>query len=90
MDSIKKSLNCNLNVLETFPGNVLAGSTYFHPIYKETTLPLVSAAHATLKGTGLVHTAPAHGPEDFLVALENKIPVVTNSNYFSQVFCGKK
>ncbi|EDW41671.1 GM25585 [Drosophila sechellia] len=27
------------------------------------------------KGTGLVHTAPAHGPEDFLVSLTQKIPV---------------
>lgn len=27
-------------------------------------------------GTGLVHTAPAHGPEDFLLALEYNIPVV--------------
>uniref|UniRef100_A0A034VJ05 Isoleucine--tRNA ligase, mitochondrial n=1 Tax=Bactrocera dorsalis TaxID=27457 RepID=A0A034VJ05_BACDO len=36
-----------------------------------------AAAHVQdSKGTGLVHTAPAHGPEDFLVGLENKLPVI--------------
>lgn len=33
-------------------------------------------------GTGLVHTAPAHGPDDFLVALENNIRIVNNSFMF--------
>lgn len=65
---------------------MLAGGTYFHPIYTENTPPLLPAAHATLKGTGLVHIAPAHGPEDFLVALENKIPVVTKANCLHDMF----
>lgn len=76
LDSISAKLNCNLRILKTFSGQQLENSTYFHPIDKEKALPLLPAAHATLKGTGLVHTAPAHGPEDFLVALENKLPVV--------------
>lgn len=76
LDSLSVKLKCNLRVLETISGKQLENSTYFHPIYKEKVLPLLPAAHATLKGTGLVHTAPAHGPEDFLVALENKLPMV--------------
>jgi isoleucyl-tRNA synthetase len=28
------------------------------------------------KGTGLVHIAPAHGQEDFLIGLENNLSVV--------------
>jgi len=30
----------------------------------------------TDKGTGLIHTAPAYGHEDFLIALKHKIPIV--------------
>lgn len=59
-----------------FLGQVLADVKYYHPIYKNRILPFLAATHTSLKGTGLVHTAPAHGPEDFLVALENKISVV--------------
>jgi len=43
-------------------------------------LPLVAASHVTVaKGTGLVHTAPAHGAEDFQVALQRQLPMVTSS-----------
>ena len=28
------------------------------------------------KGTGFVHTAPAHGQDDFLVALKHQMPIV--------------
>lgn len=52
---------------------------YFHPITKER-LPFLPGQHVTTNvGTGLVHTAPAHGPEDFLIAIENNIPVVSQS-----------
>ena len=48
-----------------------------HPI-TNVTLPFVSGSHVNYEqGTGLVHTAPAHGQEDFLVALENNISVVS-------------
>lgn len=58
-------------------GKELEGSTYFHPFTKQK-CPLLAASHVTTNaGTGLVHTAPAHGPEDFLVALKNKIPIVS-------------
>ncbi|XP_048001194.1 isoleucine--tRNA ligase, mitochondrial isoform X1 [Leguminivora glycinivorella] len=43
------------------------------------TLPLALLAHVSAaRGTGLVHTAPAHGPDDFLVGLEHNIPVECN------------
>ncbi|KPJ08098.1 Isoleucyl-tRNA synthetase [Papilio machaon] len=42
-------------------------------------LPFLEASHVTEgKGTGLVHTAPAHGPDDFLVALKNNMTVECN------------
>ncbi|XP_076680378.1 isoleucyl-tRNA synthetase, mitochondrial [Andrena cerasifolii] len=58
-------------------GKELEGTTYFHPL-NGTKLPFLAARHVTMNlGTGLVHTAPAHGQEDFLVAIENNIPVLS-------------
>ena len=46
-----------------------------HPFY-DRIVPIVLGDHVTLdSGTGLVHTAPAHGVEDFAVGLRYKLPV---------------
>uniref|UniRef100_A0A034VDZ8 isoleucine--tRNA ligase n=2 Tax=Bactrocera dorsalis TaxID=27457 RepID=A0A034VDZ8_BACDO len=65
-------------VVKTFKGAELSNCAYQHPLFPEqNNLPFFAAAHVQdSKGTGLVHTAPAHGPEDFLVGLENKLPVI--------------
>lgn len=63
--------------LSFFSGEYLIDAKYSHPI-TGITLPFLPGNHVnTEQGTGLVHTAPAHGKEDFLVALENKIPIVS-------------
>src|SRR4029078_7053544 len=42
-----------------------------HPIYADKTIPLIFGDHVTLDtGTGAVHTAPAHGLDDYLIGLE--------------------
>ncbi|XP_046813082.1 isoleucine--tRNA ligase, mitochondrial isoform X4 [Vespa crabro] len=67
----------HLKPIMTINGNELSGAKYLHPITKET-LPFLPGKHVTMNlGTGLVHTAPAHGPEDFLLALEYNIPVLS-------------
>lgn len=59
-------------------GQELGEAKYLHPITKQS-LPFVPGHHVTTNvGTGLVHTAPAHGPEDFLIAIENNISVVSH------------
>jgi isoleucyl-tRNA synthetase len=46
-----------------------------HPFF-DRVVPLVVAEHVTLDaGTGLVHTAPAHGAEDYEVGLKYGLPV---------------
>lgn len=64
-------------VVQTLKGSSLGDLTYNHLIDKEQgDLPFYDASHVQdSKGTGLVHTAPAHGPDDFLVSLARKIPV---------------
>lgn len=58
-------------------GSDLAGAKYAQPI-TGISLPFLPGSHVNVEqGTGLVHTAPAHGKDDFLVALDNKISVVS-------------
>ena len=62
-------------IAATFKGAALEGQLFHHPFY-ERKVPVILGDHVTLDaGTGLVHTAPAHGLEDFLVASRYKLPV---------------
>lgn len=62
-------------------GADLTGSKYRQPIDgTEADLPLLAADHVQAnKGTGLVHTAPAHGPDDFLVGLKHRLILVSHT-----------
>lgn len=52
--------------------------TYHHPIDRATELPFLIGDHVTSDvGTGLVHTAPSHGFDDYLVCIDAKIPIVS-------------
>lgn len=65
------------------PSADLDSCTYFHPIDKTTELPFLNGNHVTSDvGTGLVHTAPSHGFDDYLVCLGEKIPTVSLCNAF--------
>ncbi|KAF9324407.1 hypothetical protein BGZ91_002964, partial [Linnemannia elongata] len=47
-------------------GQDLVGSRYQHPLTGETSLPFIAADYVTSdSGSGLVHTAPGHGMDDF-------------------------
>ncbi|CAN7999471.1 unnamed protein product [Ixodes pacificus] len=65
----------NAQVLLTFEGaDVLSGATYSNPFRPGKEFPLVPGDHVTMdKGTGLVHSAPNHGFEDFQNALKHGI-----------------
>ncbi len=72
-------------IVERRRGEELKGRKYRHifaedvPIHKEhddKAHYIVTADFVTLEmGTGLVHTAPAHGPEDFEVARQYGLPI---------------
>lgn len=54
-----------------------------HPTIPGRQSLLLPANHVTIsKGTGLVHTAPAHGMEDYSVASHHQLPMVLWS-YFA-------
>uniref|UniRef100_A0A182W2R4 isoleucine--tRNA ligase n=1 Tax=Anopheles minimus TaxID=112268 RepID=A0A182W2R4_9DIPT len=76
IDYLAAQLDTSLSVLQTMPGTELQSLKYHHPLNQQKILPFLPASHVKAeKGTGLVHTAPAHGPQDFLVCLERKIPI---------------
>lgn len=58
--------------------------TYVHPIDRNTELPFLIGSHVTSDvGTGLVHTAPSHGFDDYLVCLAANISIVSERIRFS-------
>ena len=60
---------------KTFSGSELAGLEVFHPFYDKK-VPIILGDHVTTEaGTGAVHTAPAHGQEDYAVGLKYDLPV---------------
>jgi isoleucyl-tRNA synthetase len=58
-------------ILASFPGSDLTGTTYVHPLYDRTSPVLSGGDYITTEsGTGLVHTAPGHGQEDYQTGLK--------------------
>ncbi|EDX86275.1 isoleucyl-tRNA synthetase [Synechococcus sp. PCC 7335] len=72
-----------LQIVGEIKGESLAGSTYRHPLAtKEAAFdrisPIVIGGDyiTTESGTGLVHTAPGHGQEDFAVGQREELPIL--------------
>jgi isoleucyl-tRNA synthetase len=64
-----------IEVLARCKGQALEGLSLQHPFY-ERVVPLILGEHVTLEaGTGLVHTAPAHGVDDYVVGQRYALPV---------------
>ena len=58
-------------LLSTFPGTKLEGAKYTHPLMSGC-MPFLPGVHVTeSEGTGLVHTAPAHGLEDYSIGVQH-------------------
>ena len=91
MDSIIKSCNIEkFKVLKTFNGLEFTGTICKHPF--ETLgynfdVPMLEANFVTLEqGTGIVHCAPSHGPDDFNLCLKHNIPskyTIDNAGYYT-------
>ena len=67
--------DATVEVLGTCKGDELVGLQYNH-VYCDRMCPLISGDHVTLEdGTGLVHTAPGHGTDDYIVGLANNLEI---------------
>jgi isoleucyl-tRNA synthetase len=75
VEAVLKRYGLEGKVLAHAPGRSLEGLKLRHP-FEDRAVPVVLAEHVTLDaGTGLVHTAPAHGVEDFQVGTAYRLPL---------------
>ncbi len=69
------------NVIGEVKGKQLTKVIYEHPFSKLAQCPVVNADYVTKEdGTGLVHTAPGHGQDDYQTGLANDLPVLMPVN----------
>ncbi|MET2117665.1 isoleucine--tRNA ligase [Enterococcus faecium] len=67
----------NVTVLKEFAGQEMEYMTASHPFYERESL-VILGDHVTLDaGTGLVHTAPGHGEDDYIAGSKYKLSVVS-------------
>jgi isoleucyl-tRNA synthetase len=63
--------------LAKFKGSALEGCSYKHPLYDRISPVVIGGDYITTEsGTGLVHTAPGHGQEDYLVSGREVIMII--------------
>ena len=72
--------DCNIKKFETLkeiPGKDFSGSVCTHPFFNigyDYDIPMLNARFVTTEqGTGFVHCAPSHGPDDFNLCINNGI-----------------
>ncbi|MDO5768820.1 MAG: isoleucine--tRNA ligase, partial [Psychrobacter sp.] len=77
VESALKSLELtNQGLLLEVSGDKLEHLTAQHPLIADRQVPIILGDHVTTdSGTGLVHTAPGHGLDDYIVGLKYDLPV---------------
>ena len=84
LSHLAQTLGCEYQLVTQVEGSALEGGLYTSPFLEEgraeegvEELPFLPGDHVTAaSGTGLVHTAPAHGLEDFHVGLKHGLSLV--------------
>lgn len=86
-DVMQKANVDSYKIVDSLPGKKMLGWKYEHPFKEEVPFhqehdekymhAVVTGTHVTVEdGTGLVHTAPGFGPDDFNVGKEFDVPVL--------------
>lgn len=77
VESLTATLDVDLTVKATFAGQDLEHCTYRHPLFDRESPVVVGGDYITTdSGTGLVHTAPGHGQEDYIVGQRYGLPIL--------------
>tara|TARA_R110000850_G_scaffold91742_4_gene194508 strand:- start:4718 stop:7531 length:2814 start_codon:yes stop_codon:yes gene_type:complete len=87
VEGVAKRWEDEAEILATIPGEQLENARATHP-FAGREVPVICGDHVSLEaGTGLVHTAPAHGADDYSVGQRYKLPVdnpVMSSGVFAE------
>ncbi|BAZ16648.1 isoleucyl-tRNA synthetase [Calothrix sp. NIES-4071] len=74
---LSETFSTQLTVKTTVKGKELEHSTYKHPLYDRESPVIIGGDYITTEsGTGLVHTAPGHGQEDYIVGQRYGLPIL--------------
>lgn len=77
IESLSETLGLPLSRKATVKGSLLAGLIYRHPLLDRTSPVVIGGEYITTEsGTGLVHTAPGHGVDDFHTGQKHGLPVL--------------
>jgi len=78
--TVKENELIKYKIIDTFKGSDFEGTICSHPLKKlgyNFEVPMFEAQFVTLEqGTGIVHAAPSHGPDDFNLCLKHGIKAV--------------
>lgn len=76
-ERLSETFGAKLTVKATFKGQDLENSTYRHPLFDRESPVIIGGDYITTEsGTGLVHTAPGHGQEDYIVGQKYNLPIL--------------
>ncbi|CAM9322588.1 unnamed protein product [Discosporangium mesarthrocarpum] len=68
----------SLQIVATLKGKDIAGTKYQHPLYDRVSEVVIGGDYITTEtGTGLVHTAPGHGQEDYITGRKYGLPLLS-------------
>lgn len=77
VERLSDILGTKLTVQTTVLGKDLEHSTYRHPLFDRESPVVIGGDYVTTEsGTGLVHTAPGHGQDDYLVGQRYGLPLL--------------
>lgn len=79
-ESFEQATGIQLKLLKTVSGAELEGLKAQHPFIKDRQSLVIHADHVTMEKTGLVHTAPGHGLDDYQAGLKYGLPVYSPVN----------
>jgi len=78
VERLSETFGTQLTVKATMLGKALENSTYKHPLFDRESPVVIGGDYVTTEsGTGLVHTAPGHGQEDYIVGQRYGLPILS-------------
>jgi isoleucyl-tRNA synthetase len=78
VEKLADTLNRTLTIKATVKGLELEHTKYRHPLFDRESAILIGGDYVTTdSGTGLVHTAPGHGQEDYIVGQRYGLPILS-------------
>lgn len=78
VERLSTTLGTTLTPVATVKGKDLESCTYQHPLFERESKIVIGGDYVTTEsGTGLVHTAPGHGQEDYIVGQRYSLPILS-------------